>query len=346
MLNHCQNPILAGPAEVFSPQLDTKETTVQSDDLPTYRDFLISGNRRTIDLTRSLYVDHDHLCGTNLTQSYDACRTFAWFVQHKKTGHVRVASARCNLRWCPLCIRTKRTLLVNSSGAWIKSLDRPKFLTFTLKHFSGPLDGQIDGLYKAFRELRRQPFIRRHLRGGIWFFQITKSKSDGCWHPHLHVLADCGYIDKFKLSSAWRTASHGSRIVDIRQVRDAKKAADYVARYASAPCRLDDFSRADALEIMTALKGRRIVGAWGTAKGVQLSPRRSDDADDWIRIDFFSVVHRNAPYDLVSRRVLTAWQEDEPMEIIVTEPPPEPPPLPPIELVAEQYIQGWLDFYK
>jgi len=312
----------AGP----SPQLDTQETTVHPGPAGSYRTFLISGCLPAVEFARRVYAATDDSGKGTALLAFDACRIDAWFVRHRETHEIRVASHRCNLRWCPLCIRTRRHVLTNSVMAWLKDLDRPKFLTFTLRHSPAPLSDQIDALYGFFREFRRRPWFKKLCRGGIWFFQITWNQERSEWHPHLHVLADSKYIRHQQLSAKWAETTHGSPVVDIRAVTSHKSAAQYVARYATAPAKLDSLEFDRACDLVRALKGRRIVGSWGTAKGVPLAPHKCKDADDWEPIGGFWAVWASKWFSMDAAAIWSSWVDHRPCDVVIHKPPPDPPP--------------------
>lgn len=263
------------------PLVHAQETTDRSSLGSSYRAFLTSGIRPKVEFSEAVYRTLDGRDDKQRTQAYNACRSVAWFVRHRISGKIRIASSRCNLRWCPLCIKTKRFIMRQSLIPWVKNANKPKFITFTLRHSDADLNFQIDSLYKFFRVLRKRPYWKKRITGGIWFFQIKKSESDNRWHPHLHVICEGRYIPQRELSSVWRDITSGSFVVDIRAVKDPKKAAEYVSRYATAPCALDSFSLDDAVTVVDALHSRRICGAFGTAKSIQLVPKKCPDADDW-----------------------------------------------------------------
>jgi hypothetical protein len=276
-----------------APLLDTQETTMQPKFASSYRDFLTSGIQPDIEFNEQVYTAIDERDEKHRRQAYNACRTSAWFVRHRVTGRIRVASSRCSLRWCPLCIKTKRFVMVRSLIPWVQAAKKPKFITLTLRHSNADLEFQVDNLYKFFSNLRRRPYWKKRISGGIWFFQIKKSKSDGLWHPHLHIIAQGRYVPHAELSDIWTEITHGSSIVDIRAVKNPKKASEYVARYASAPCRLSDLDLDDAVTVVDALHGRRICGTFGTGKEIQLVPQKCPDSDEWEFMSGFATVMYN-----------------------------------------------------
>lgn len=268
-------------AKAGGPLVHPQETSEHHNISWNYRDFLTSGMQSTVDFHADVYRTIDMRDGKSRTLAYHACRTAAWFVRHRVSGKIRLASSRCNLRWCPLCIKTKRFIMLQSLVPWVRKAKKPKFITLTLKHSDAPLSHQITSLYDFFKKLRRRPYWKNRITGGIWFFQVKKSKNDHLWHPHIHILCDGRYLPHDRLSDIWCEITHGSSVVDIRAVKNPKKAAEYVARYATAPAKLDDLEKDDAVEVVDSLAGRRVCGTFGTAKGLQLVPKKCPDADEW-----------------------------------------------------------------
>ena len=329
------------------PLLDGKETSEPLKHSTTYRDFAVSGCKPLMLATRETYANLPDELSAGRLHNFDVCRTHAWFVQHKITGKVRVASSRCGFRWCPLCIKTRRYVITQAVSAWLKSKKRPKFLTLTLKHSESSLTEQIDNLYKFFKTLRRRPWFKKRLYGGIWFFQVKKSESDELWHPHLHIVFDGRYLDHDELKQYWREITHTSSIVDIRAIKCPAKAAKYVARYAAAPCNLSDLDIARRVEIVLALHSRRICGTFGNAKVIKLSPGPPPDAEEWQYVgSFFDVIRGAEIYD-ENREIFDAWKSGEPCPVRTIEPPP------PKEFIdsnsensPEPFRQYLLDFYE
>ena len=312
--------------------LDSQETSVGDPPSGSYRAFLIKGISRQIRLADQIYAALDQLNGSDKLSSFRSCRTDAWFMRHVKTGLIRVSSRKCGLRWCPLCARVRRFLLCSQVSSWLQTLRKPKFFTFTLRHSDAPLADQINRLYKCFRNLRLMLPVKKRLRGGIWFFQITKSQTDGRWHPHLHCLVDSSYFPQSYLSELWLTATGNSDIVDCRAVRDLEKAAHYVARYSSAPADLRYLDLCDSLELVQALHGRRLVGKWGSASVVQLSPVKPDDAHLWEPLFSFKSIYSTLSSESISREVWACWRLNKPCPI---ESPWSIPPPSVVSLVSD-----------
>ena len=333
------NEMSSGVAASAFPLLDPQETSIPAMPATSYRKFMTSGMMPDILFNREIYAFLDDRDGKNRAATFDGCRTSAWFVRHRVSGEIRVASGRCRQRWCPLCIQTKRYIMTNSIIPWVKNVKKPKFVTLTLKHSTAPLSHQIESIYDYFKILRRRPRWKKKIKGGIWFFQVTKSKRDDCWHPHLHILCEGDYISRDDLSDMWLSVTGSSSIVDIKKVNNAKDMARYVSRYATAPCRLSDLSFDDAVECVDALHGKRICGKFGTGSSIELNPSSCECPDDWENMGSFGMVlagrHVNEYYGLVYQ----AWIKDEQCVVL-----PNPPPRP--EFVPEEHIKEDPSTYK
>jgi len=292
----------------------TQETSVPPTSLPdSYRTFRTRSCVDELRATEQTYSALDIEDGTDRLSHLRECRTKAWFLRELQTGKVSVASNSCKLRWCPLCAKSRAAYISRSVRAWLTIQVKPKLLTLTLKHTSAPLEHQCNYLYQAFRQFRGHKTISREIRGGIWFFQVKKSEISDEWHPHLHCLIDSEYIPQQLLSGIWCKITGGSSIVDIRAVKNPKKAADYVARYAARPTQLSKLSHSDRLEVFKAMHGRRLCGSWGNARIVSLKPPVKIDANAYEHIGTWAVVVGLEGEDPRAAQILEAWRNGTPL---------------------------------
>lgn len=295
-------------------RLDNKETTVQIDAIPTYGESLRHSCQSAFLAAERVYEHLDEGTTKFKASLLRSCRSYAYFFRHADTGEIRVGSNACHLRWCPVCAQSRRNYISHSVAEWTGAASYPKFLTLTLRHSDAPLDWQIKCLYNYFRELRRRREFKHCVKGGIWFFQIKRSKTDGFWHPHLHCLIEGLFFKKRTLSRLWCQISHGSYIVDIRPVRDPQAAANDAAKYAAAPGSIVSLSLADAVELVEAMHNRRICGTWGTGRAVSLRPAKLDDKDKWKTVGSWDMILKNRDTDPNARAILNAWKDKQPLE--------------------------------
>jgi len=293
-------------------------------DIPNYR---ASGE---------FYWRVDKELGTDYLSKWDVCRERAYFCRHKDTGEVKVFSSACRLRWCSLCTNARRGFITHQVSEWIKTARYPKFLTLTLKHSNAPLAHQVDSLYNYFRKFRKAKMVKEGAIGGIWFFQIKRSKESGQWHPHIHCAIEGAYLPHNKLSKLWGNITYGSNIVDIRPIRDLERGAAEVARYASTPADLATTNPDDYVELFASLHGRRSCGTWGTAKGVSLRQPKADEADKWINIGSWTVVYAMQNREPAAELIIQAWLQNNPLPEYVTMSPD-------CRIEVEEHVKGILE---
>ena len=147
--------------------------------------------------------------------------------------------------------------------------------------------------------------------GGIWFFQIKKSKSDSLWHPHIHCLIGGKYIPHGWLTRAWCKITYGSTVVDIRPIRDPRKACNDAARYAACPGSLHGLSLADGVELVQCMYGKRIVGTWGSARVISLRAPKISESGKWQNIGSWYHVMSSRKEDQNARAIAYAYYNNQ-----------------------------------
>jgi hypothetical protein len=197
--------------------------------------------------------------------------------------------------------------------SWFKDIPNPKFLTLTVQHNEEPLFDQVKFLYDSFKQLRKRKFMKDKIRGGVWFFQIHKSKYDNLWHPHLHCVLDCDFIPRKKLSELWQKCTLTSCVIDIRAVKRPEKIAEYVARYAARPGTLASLDPEDQMELVWSMHGKRLVGKWGSASGIILRPKKPDDHEAWKSIGGWSRIRDFLFESDQAKAIVNAWRKNKPL---------------------------------
>ena len=262
-------------------RLEPRETTTIPDRETSYRDHLALEFPSKMSAVEAMYQTVSIDLGKNYSSRLVACRTNAIFKRNTETGKVKVMSDHCGLRWCPLCAKTRQATIMHEVESWFSRIHKPVLMTLTLRHTYAPLKHQLKYLYKYFQKLRGRKFLKKLVRGGIWFFHIKKSKADGLWHPHLHCLMDADWIDKQKLSDLWKRITGGSYIVHLKTVTNPANSVRHAARYAAESCDLSEMPASDALEVFYALHKRRLAGTWGTGRSMNLRKKPDDSAGEW-----------------------------------------------------------------
>lgn len=312
-----------------STHLDIPETSVDSSQIESYRDWLDSRNLAEVVATDEALLPFYGFKGHRKYERFSSCRETAYFARSKSTGRIRVMGSACRDRWCIHCARARAAEVSGQVGDWLRNVRNPRILTLTLQSSKAPLIDQLNGLYKLFRQWRLRPDVKSVIVAGIWFMQVTMNSRTKLWHPHLHCLIVGKYKDKEWYSTTWKETTKTSYITDIRAVKDQKEAADYVGRYVARPALLKDFELADRLEIIWACHSRRLFGTWGRKDIRPVLQRKGTDRSDWQFIRAWSDVWRGRNTDPTMKRIWDAWRAGEPVDESVVPTPvvvshPEP----------------------
>lgn len=148
-------------------------------------------------------------------------------------GWILQTCPHCNYRWiplfchswrCPVCGPLKRACLTARLCHAFRSVEdgdrRLKLVTLTFRH-------DVD---KTFLQRSMQHLVQalRRKYGLFEYARFPERTRRGRIHVHLVVM--CPFIPQKTLKEAWRVASKGSYIVDIRMVRTVDRLARYVAK--------------------------------------------------------------------------------------------------------------------
>ena len=217
-------------------------------------------------------------------RKFAECGQGAWLQHSESRGVTRVVSKTCRSRACPICRATLATQLQHRLDFALpagtgKNL---RLITLTMKHTSRPLREQLDFLRASFRRLRQRVFWRSHVRYGYGIIEIAYNNKAKQWHPHLHVIAHGKWMEQKRLAHAWAEVTHGSRIVDIRAIRNRQKAVSYVLKYMNkGPEERVLASDERMLEWWEGVRGGRLFLKFGHE--IAPLPTRLDDGfpNDW-----------------------------------------------------------------
>lgn len=311
----------------------------------SYRERLTLEFPAKMQAVESMYKRVDDNQNKNYFSRLLDCRSLAMFQRNEETGKVRVTSEHCGLRWCPLCAKSRQGRIMNEVSGWFEKVRRPVLLTLTLKHTTAPLKHQVFYLYKDFKKLRNRKLFSKKCDGGIWFFHIKRSKTDGLWHPHLHCLMDSQFIAKSAISSLWTKITKGSHVVHIKTVENPRNSVAHAARYAAEPCDISGMSEADAIEVFFAMHGKRLCGTWGTGRRMDLRKPADPETHLWKNIGTWNEVQSLADSDPTAMAILNAYVLDSELDPCITLIEPEPPPDPvPYEPFKRKFFQNAFNF--
>lgn len=196
-------------------------------------------------------------------ERFDNCGCDCVIESTEDGQHWRLRANYCGDRFCVPCAKARAKRIVENLTNVIGD-QRVRFLTLTLKKDDRGLKERLDDLLGSFSKLRAMKVWRDTVTAGAYFVEITRGEAGDFWHVHVHALITGQYLVQHSLSEAWKKASKGSFIADIRAVHDVPQRVGYVAKYATKGVDHDVIMDPAALaEAIRALKGRRLLGTFG-----------------------------------------------------------------------------------
>lgn len=210
-----------------------------------------------------------------LASKLDGCLMHP-MVYESEDGEIHVSEDRCKSRLCPRCALIRSRALTAKIWAALQRMNSPRMLTLTLRSASLPLRDEIDRLTTCFKNLRRSKGWKSHVDGGAYTIEATWNPTTEQWHPHLHAIIDGRYWPQSAIADAWQAVTGDSRIVDIRMVYDAAKAATYVASYVAKSSDVRQLPDDLIPEWAHSIHGLRMMQTFGSLHGRRLT----DDDDD------------------------------------------------------------------
>lgn len=187
-------------------------------------------------------------------------------------ARLRLAPGFCRDRLCPTCAHRRARHTFHRLRAAVEPMDSPRFATLTLKHKHEPLFLTLARLRGGLNTLRRCPVWSQSVVGGVYSVEVKRNADTGCWHAHLHLVIDGGFIAQKRLSEAWHAATGDSFIVDIRAVHSRRDVVSYITKYISKPADLSGWPRACVEEYARDMAGVRCVQSFGNCHNRTTEP--------------------------------------------------------------------------
>jgi len=143
-------------------------------------------------------------------------------IRHEESGACRLLPIRCK-RWrCQYCARKNLQKLLRR----IRDGNPTKFITLTCLRQSTETLAECHDRHRI--QIRRLiAKIRKHSSSFEACIICEQTKAG---NPHWHLVARCHYLAQRTLSDWWFKLT-GSKIVDIRAIKNPRHAACYVAKY-------------------------------------------------------------------------------------------------------------------
>lgn len=261
-------------------------------------------------------------------RDFKDCGSHAYVLRNMDDPQVhRVAGSACHDRFCLPCGNERSHAIALNVIEQIAG-KQVRFLTLTLLATAEPLEFLLDKLYSSFQALRRRAFWKKRVTGGVAFLEVKWIEKTQHWHPHFHILIEGRFLPYQQIRKLWHEITGDSFIIDIKLVREANHAAEYVTKYAGKPFNNTFVNRADRLdEAMIALHGRKLAVTFGSWRGVILARVISDGA--WESIGALdTIITRAANGDTEAIAIMRSLTNADLSELYARA-PPDPPVMPP-----------------
>lgn len=271
----------------------------------------------------------------NRIRQFRWCGSHAYVLQSTDDPSIyRIAGSSCHDRFCLPCAKERsHAIALNVIHHLQKRTAR--FLTLTVKSDNEPLEELLDKLHNGFKALRQTKLWKQRVTGGVAFLEINWSPKLTRWHPHFHIVIEGKYIPHTQLRNLWYAITGDSFVVDIRQIRDANQATQYITKYASKPFNNTFLTRPERLdEAIVALKGRKLIVTFGSWRGLAVMAK--PQAGAWRHVASLQrCIEQAAAGDTHSRHVLQSLTTAS-LEHLYQRAPPLPPTGPDRTIEPEQ----------
>ncbi len=213
------------------------------------------------------------------------CGGGAWVYAKIDTGEKRIFANYCHDKFCERCSQATAWCVKNNLAELVKGR-KCLMICLTVKHDNDALSPLFDKLLLGFKDLRATDWWRKRVRGGAYTIESKYSERGFGWHPHIHALIECDYMDKWELSRKWKVVTGDSYNVDVIEVTSDQRGVGYVTKYLTKPIEAGVYTNTKLVaEAIKAMAGRRLIGTFGTWRDFELrgSPVRFI-ADEWKRV--------------------------------------------------------------
>lgn len=231
--------------------------------------------------------------GSKRCESFANCGSGLWLQRDEAGTDLHLSCNKCHDRWCIPC-QNDRASLIREKICQHMSGRTVRFLTLTLRHSNTPLRDQIARLYRSFSNFRRRESWKRHVHGGVAFFETKIAESDGLWHCHLHILIEGSFWEIREICREWHCVTGDSSICHLKATDSSEQMASYVTKYVTKPADASVFAIPDKLsELIISLKGTRLALPFGTWRHLKLMEKPAVDVK-WISISSIETLKASA----------------------------------------------------
>lgn len=258
-------------------------------------------------------------------KAFNECGSKFWIQRNRhRPDELRAVAAYCHDRFCDVCSQQRAFTIRSNANRFIED-HAHRTLDLTIRSTGQPLRQLVTKITRSFKLLRKTELWRTSVRGGAAFLEITWNPGGTGWHPHLHLIIDSLWMDQPDLQKLWYEITGDSYIVFIKLIEDRRRAAGYIAKYASKQFPSNVIYDPDLLrEAMDLLKGRRLIIQFGTWSNFKFLHR--DPNPDWETLcpssEIYSTSKLNSTDRIRARALVIVLESSDPLLPATSRSPP------------------------
>lgn len=296
---------------------DTKEGFDDAAALPERLNRYAQAHHRA--LLMASYIRAAQVHKKNIASEIEQCGTHLTFRDYFRLGKIRLhAMHSCKKHMlCPLCAirRGAKSVKAYLDKLEIIKADSPQLkaflVTFTVKNGENLLErfNHIHRSLKAYHQQRnhayqglRTPVQACLASGAVWSYEFKRGSGSGLWHPHVHAIWLCEEMpDQAKIREEWKAITRDSHMVDVRPFHNQDDVVGGFLEVFKYALKFSDMPLEQNWEGFETLQGRRLIGSFGTFRGVQVPESMTDESfEDEPFVELFYQYVGGAGYTLTS----------------------------------------------
>lgn len=187
----------------------------------------------------------------NPKQGGDYCGDFAvLYCSH--CGARYLVHLGCGKRTCSHCAYKRYKRIEEQVLKIVENFRYPAHIVLTLERVQDLGEG-VRFIKKSFTRLKRYKKWRSTVKCAFGTIE-TKPKPDG-WHVHIHLIADCIWLDVEELSRMWEQATKGrGKIVYITRAGNSKGLVKEVLKYIFKVALMNEEHKREFEEVLRNVK--------------------------------------------------------------------------------------------
>lgn len=196
---------------------------------------------------------------------------------------------------CPLCAIRRGGKMIENYNERVQFVveQNPNLkaymVTLTVKNGESLLE-RFNHLQQSLKKIirQRQDYLKSpnkrksnelcKANGAVYSIEFKRGKGSQEWHPHVHMVWLCeSSPNQEQLSKEWHAMTGDSFIVDVRPLKNKKDTVSGFMEVFKYALKFSELSLPDNWEAYNLLKGKKLVAAFGSLRGVKIPDKLTDE---------------------------------------------------------------------